>query len=229
VHRGRHGLELRVDGTLATLVHDDGRAAAAIVWQALAAPLLSLHSRRRRLRVLVLGLGGGGVVRAIRSFAPRSEIVGVEIDAEVIALAREHLGLDDLGVEIVHDSAEHVLRTDRRRYDAVIDDVFVGDARTVRKPAWMLEWGYAAAWKRVRAGGLLVANSIDETRQVAAVLRRLPGRTVSLDVAGFYNTMLAHGRDLPTARELRALLRRDAPETLHLDLLELRTLRRRRP
>jgi spermidine synthase len=199
----------------------EGRGAAGAVWQTLAAPLIWLPSCSR---VLMLGLGGGAVARAIRGFAPEAEIVGVEIDADVIAAARRHLRLDDLRVEVVHAAAEDFLRRSRRRYDAIIEDVFVGPSRTVGKPPWLLEWGYAMAWKRLRPHGILVSNTIHETRDVAGVFRRLPGRCVAIDVEGYWNTVLACGPGMPTAAALEARLRRRAPAALRLDLLSLRTL-----
>lgn len=223
VRRGRYGLELRIGGTLATLLDETRHGGAGIVWQGLAAPVLSLPPQRRR-RFLLLGLGGGGVARALRAIAPEAEIVGVELEGEVIAAAREHLGLDALGVEVVHDSADRVLRSDRRRYDAIVEDIFVGTERRIRKPAWLLEWGYTAAWRRLRAGGVLVSNTIDETSDVTRAFGKLPGRSVALDVDGYHNTLLACGSNLPPARALRALLRRTAAPGFRLDLLRLRTL-----
>ena len=75
----------------------------------------------RRRRVLLLGLAAGSVGRAVRALDPKAEIVGVELDREVLRLARRHFGLGRLGIEIVvgdaleflrHDAAP--LRSDRR-------------------------------------------------------------------------------------------------------------------
>ena len=57
------------------------------VWDAIAAPILWLPESRRR-RILILGLGGGSIARIARALAPKAEIVGVELDRDVVRLAR---------------------------------------------------------------------------------------------------------------------------------------------
>jgi spermidine synthase len=208
VREGRGGLELRVDGTLASLYRPRDAATGA-VWRALAAPLAALPPERLR-RVLLLGLGGGSAVRVVRALAPRAQIVGVEIDAEVLAAARRHFGLAALGVETRLGDARSVLRHERRRFDAVIEDVFVGDARSVRKPDWLLEDGLQLAWRRVAPGGLLVSNTLHEARRVAR---------------GYWNRILAVGTSLPDARGLRRALTAHAELRPALGRLALRTLR----
>ena len=165
VERGRRGRSLRIDGTFASF-YEPGRAATGSVWDALAAPLLWLPPAKRR-SVLILGLGGGSAARLVRSVAPRARIVGVERSAEVIRAARRWFDLDALGVEVVRDDARRFLQRSRRRFDVVIEDVFVGPARDVHKPEWMLDGGLVSASRRLRRGGLLVSNTLDETAAVA--------------------------------------------------------------
>jgi SAM-dependent methyltransferase len=203
VRAGRRGLALRVDGTFASW-YAPGRWLTDSVWDALAAPLCALPPARRR-DVLVLGLGGGSAARLVRALAPQARIVGVEWSAEVLRAARRHMGLDALGIECVRADARDYLARVRRRFDAVIEDVFVGNARSVRKPEWLLEGGLAAAAQRVRPGGLLVVNTIDETAAVARALSRagLPPR-LELRMEGWDNRVLVAG---PAGLDARALRR----------------------
>ena len=53
--------------------------------------------------------------QAVRALDPTAEIVGVELDREVVRLARRHFGLDRLGIELVVGDALEFLRRDRRR------------------------------------------------------------------------------------------------------------------
>ena len=99
VRVGRRGRALRINGTFASW-YEPGRSGTGSVWDALAAPLLLLPPARRR-SVLILGLGGGSVARIVRALAPRAEIVGVELDSEVVGAAREHFDLDDLRIRVV--------------------------------------------------------------------------------------------------------------------------------
>jgi spermidine synthase len=213
VRRVRGGLELRIDGTQAS-VHRRGRALTGVVWWALASPVLLLPPGRRR-RVLLLGLAAGSVARAVRALDPSAEIVGVELDREVVRLARRHFDLDRLGIEVVLGDALEFLRRDRRRFDVVVEDLFVGPSRSVRKPDWLLDEGYRLIRRRLRAGGYVVSNTIHETPGVVRAMRPFGGRIVSLDVQGHWNRVTACGRDLPPPRLLRRVLE-GRPETARM-------------
>jgi spermidine synthase len=200
VREGRGGRALRVDGTFASW-YVPGRELTGSVWDALAAPLCWLPPQRRRA-VLVLGLGAGSAARLVRALAPRARIVGVERSPEVLRAARRHFGLDALGVEVVQADARDYLARSRAHFDAVIEDLFVGNARSVRKPEWLLEAGLASAARRLRHGGLLVSNSIGEGPAVARALAGFPAR-VELRVAGWENRIFVGGPAPLDARGLR--------------------------
>jgi spermidine synthase len=150
VRRVRGGLELRVDGTQAS-VHRPGRALTGVVWWALASPVLLVS--RPRPRVLLLGLAAGSVARALRALAPSAEIVGVEFDAAVLRAAREHFGLDELQVEVVQADALDHLRRERRLFDLIVEDLFLGPSRTVHKPEWLTGEGYTLIRERLAPAG----------------------------------------------------------------------------
>jgi len=226
VRDGRHGRELVVDGTFASF-YRPGEVTTGSVWDAIAAPLLALPPARRR-RVLLLGLGGGSVARLVRALAPSCSIVGVELDAEVIRAARRAFDLDSLGIELVHADARSFLERDRSRYDAVLEDIFVGRGDDVHKPDWIPRPGTALAARRLRPGGLLVSNTLDEWREVARELRRLLPRLVAIDVLGFDNRILVGGpagaSSQLDARRLRAAVAHDPVLRDTLDQLRFRTL-----
>lgn len=201
VRRGG-ALELRVDGTFASF-YRPGTPRTGSVWDALAAPLLALPPARRRA-VLILGLGGGSAARLARALAPRARIVGVEIDPQVVSLARRWFGLGELGLAVVCDDAAHFLERCRERFDAVLEDVFVGPGRAVRKPDWMLAQGLPRAIERVARGGILASNALDEAPQVARLVRAGFPAAVSIDVAGYDNRILVGGPATLAARRLRA-------------------------
>jgi spermidine synthase len=205
VRQGREGLELRVDGTLASL-HRPDRGVTGVVWWTLAAPLVLLPRRRRR-RVLLLGLGGGSVARAVRALDPEAEIIGVENNADVLRLAREHLELDRLNLELVVGDALEFLRREGRPCDLIVEDLFVGPSRSVRKPDWLLDEGYRLIGRRRRARGYVVSNTIHEMPGIVRAMRPLGGRVVSLEVRGHWNRIVLSGRDLPAPAQLRTRLR----------------------
>jgi len=223
VKTGRAGHQLRIDGTFASC-YRPGSVLAGPVWDALVAPLAWLPASRRN-RVLILGLGGGSAARAARALAPRARIVGVEMDAGVVRAARRHLGLGELGVEVVVADAEAYLARARGRFDLVIEDVFVGSGRRVRKPDWLPEPGLELAARRVAPGGILATNSLDDFAESAAALARLFPARVAIAIDGWDNRILVAGSRALSARRLRAALAADPLLAPTLARLALRTLR----
>lgn len=224
VREGPRGRVLRIDGQLAS-VHRHGAALTDPVWFALAAPLLALPAKRRR-RVLLLGLGAGSGARVLRAIAPRVHVVGVELGATVVEAARRHFDLDALGVEVVIDDARRFLERDRRTFDIVIEDLFVGSTRAIRKPEGWPEPHLRLAARRVVRGGVLAVNTIHEGPQVARALRAIaPDRTlVSIEVKGFYNRILALGPEALRANALRGRLDAEPAFARARRRLSLRTL-----
>jgi predicted membrane-bound spermidine synthase len=206
VTRRRDGLQLRVDGSLASLQSPDS-ALTGTVWWALAAGVVFAPASRRR-RVLVLGLAAGSVAGALRALDPDAEVVGVEHDREILALARRHFGMNRLGLEVVAGDAFRYLRAERRRFDLVVEDLFIGPMRSVHKPPELLGDGYRLILERLRPGGVVSSNTIHETPAVIRALRPHRGRIVSLNVRGYWNRILFCGRELPPAPELRRRLKR---------------------
>jgi len=207
VKRSGKGRALRINGTFASW-YEPGNEVTGSVWDALAAPLL-LPPKHRRDRVLILGLGGGSAARVGRALAPRARITGVEIDAGVVRAARRWFDLDGLGVEIVKGDALLYLEQTRRRFDVILDDVFVGNRRNIRKPDWLPDPGLALAAGRLRPGGILVSNAIDEAASVAREMRRLFVSTLQLAIEDYDNRVLV-GAGFPlSGLSLRAALTRN--------------------
>jgi hypothetical protein len=134
--------------------------------------------------------------------------VGVENDREVLRAARRHFGLDRLGVELRCQDAREYLDIETRRFDLIVEDLFVGPVRAVRKPDWLVPGGYRQIRRRLRRGGIVSTNSIHESPAIIEVMRSFGGRVVSLDVRGHWNRILLCGHELPAPRELRVALGR---------------------
>lgn len=102
-------------------------------WDAITAATL-LHPGQID-RVLMLGLGGGTVLRQIRNFLPKVRLTAVEIDGEMIRLARDYMELDRIGVEVIHGDAFAFLEEHTETYDVVIDDLYRCGLQDVERPA----------------------------------------------------------------------------------------------
>lgn len=205
VQRTRHGTFLYVDGSCASFLRR-GSETTGGSWDLLAAPVLLVAHPRPR--VLLLGVGAGTVIRILRALRPDAEIVAVDNDAEVLAVARREFALDALGAVIRCGDARRFI--DRlptsQRFDLIVDDIYAGSGDAMHKPAgWRATLRRALA--RLHPGGLLICNALD-----AADARRLREQLarpmVVLQHADYYNHFLLAGRrPMPSARAVGRVLR----------------------
>jgi len=212
---------LVVDETFASF-YRPGEIATHCVWDAIAAPLLWLAPQRRR-RILILGLGGGSVARIARALAPEAEIVGVELDAEIVRMSREHLELDALDVRVEIADALAWLEKSKGRYDAILEDVFIGQGDAVHKPDWIPEPGHALAFARLARGGVFVSNTLDEHGRVAAAMRKRFPALVSIETEDYDNRVLVGGSGELTAASLRQCVAESPILRESLAILSFRT------
>ncbi|HEU4657528.1 MAG TPA: fused MFS/spermidine synthase [Capillimicrobium sp.] len=157
--------------------------------------------------VLHLGGGGGTLPRWLAARRPRTRSLVLEVDAEVVAVARAELGLDAVpGVSVrTVDARAGVAALRPRSFDAVVSDVFVGPY----VPEHLCTVEALQDVRRVlRPGGVYVANLIDEAplrrarRQLATIAAVFGSPTLIADRpvlrgrrAG--NLVVAAGRTLP--------------------------------
>jgi len=73
--------------------------------------------------ILILGLGGGTVVRILKKYFPKSKIVAVEIDSVMVELGKKYLGLSNSDVDIKIADAK---KFNFKKYDLVIVDTYLG-------------------------------------------------------------------------------------------------------
>lgn len=87
---------------------------------------LSLLHRDPQRRVLILGLGGGGMVRFLGHHFPATVVEAVEIDPAVVAVARSHFGIAEGPAVRLHtaDAFDFVAQT-AETYDAIYLDAFL--------------------------------------------------------------------------------------------------------
>ena len=76
--------------------------------------------------ILVLGVAGGSVIKTlVNEVQYKGKITGVEIDAEIIAIANDYFKINEIpNLEIIIDDAfEFVIKT-KEKYDLIIIDIF---------------------------------------------------------------------------------------------------------
>ena len=210
-----------VDETFASF-YRPGEIATHCVWDAIAAPILWLAPKRRR-RILILGLGGGSVARLARALAPEAEIVGVELDPEVVRLSREHLDLDTLDVQIEIADALAWLEKAEGSFDAILEDVFIGRGDDVHKPDWIPEPAHRLAFDRLARGGVFVSNTLDEHLRVARAMRSRYPAVVAIGTEDYDNRVLVGGSGGLSGAALRQRVAESPILGESLEILSFRT------
>lgn len=93
------------------------------VWDLLMLP--AFFRPQQVKRVLMLGVGGGAVIRQLNHFLNPELIVGVELNPVHLEVAREHFGVAAANVELHEADAIWWLRQYRgERFDLIIEDLF---------------------------------------------------------------------------------------------------------
>ncbi len=167
VRRVGERVDLEVEGATFATWHPR-HAFTGYSWDALAAAAL-LRPGGAPTSVLLLGLGGGTVTRQLRALLPTVRLVGVEIDAGVIELARTYMGLREQQVEVHVEDAYAYLERTAERFDVVLDDLFLTGPNDVVRSRVPQGETLALLRARVADGGLFVANLITDAGEHKSV------------------------------------------------------------
>lgn len=136
--------------------------------------------------VLMLGGGGGNLVRKLRQRKHRVDIC--ELDARVTMASRKYFFPDrgDTGTQYITDDARHFLRTTEKQYDLIVFDIFKGE--NPPHHAFTVE-AFADARARLKAGGALIINFLGRIEGERSDGPRALIRTIR--EAGFALTIIA--------------------------------------
>ncbi len=89
------------------------------------------RTKRKAQRCLILGLGGGTVVKLIKRLWPNAKVVGVDIDPVMVELGKKHLGLGEYDLKVVIGDAYEYLNqryeSKSKKFNLVLLDLYVGD------------------------------------------------------------------------------------------------------
>jgi spermidine synthase len=199
-------VEFRVAGAVHAWFHRN-RVLTGLAWDMIAASAL-LGKNDPPRSVLMLGLAGGTAFRALRKLVPDCKLTAVDIDPEIVDLARQHMELDALGIEVVIGDAYGWLENNRRTFDVVIDDIYLAGKTDVFRPR---EWDRRLMKHLKRAmapGGVLAVNLVtgEGHRTMQSLTRRVLReafpvvRTIKSPEA--MNEVLVAGDSVATKRRL---------------------------
>ena len=171
--------ELRVAGAAHAVWQRDCYL-TGLAWDNLAAGAL-LRPGGPPESVLMFGLAGGTAMRILRHLLPECRFTAVDIDEQMVELAREHMHLDELRIEAHIADAYQWAGGCRERYDVIIDDCYLAGEEDVFRPEKTPGRGVEVCRKLLAPGGLLVANLLTgaghgrmQSRTRAAFRRSFP-------------------------------------------------------
>jgi len=122
-------------------------------------------------RVLIVGLGGGAMVRFLTHHEPQVQIDAVEIDPAVVRIADEYFGVRSGGNVRVHTAdAVAFIEATAERYDVIFMDAFLRpssgtDATGV--PSGLKTLAFLKRLKQALAPGGVVAFNVNEHDKMA--------------------------------------------------------------
>lgn len=127
--------------------------------------LLFVHEPRR---ILMLGLGGGSLVKFCHHHLPQACITAVEIDPDVLAFRDQFLlPPDDARLNIVQGDAAEYVRDCEEKFDVIMLDAF---DRNGASPSVSSRGFYLDLRAVLAANGVMVANMIGPKAERAAHL-----------------------------------------------------------
>lgn len=171
-------------------------------------------------RVLHIGLGGGSIVKRMWRDFPELQMDVVELDKEVVSVARRFFALpDDPRIDVHVDDGRQYLLKNNDRFDLIVIDAFFSDSI----PAHLATREFVElARSRLTTGGAIVTNIIGATQGEQSQLFRAIYRTY----AEQFPTLAVHPVDddpgSPDDSDVRniILVATDAPRPDRTSLLE---------
>jgi spermidine synthase len=109
-------------------------------------------------KMLVIGLGGGSIPKKVQKEFPHMEIDAVEIDPEVIKMAKDYFHVKESNLLRLHaqDGRLFLART-QQRYDIILLDAYFTDSMPFHLTTKQF---FELAEKRLTPNGIIVANLI---------------------------------------------------------------------
>jgi spermidine synthase len=198
--------EFRVEGALHAWFHKK-RFLTGLAWDLIAAAALLRKAGPPR-SVLMLGLAGGTAYRVLRHLLPDAQLTAIDIDPEIVHLAREHMDLDSLGIETHTTDAYPWLAENRRTFDVVFDDIYLAGKTDVFRPqAWNPDL-LDNLRRAVAPGGVLAVNLVTGRghRNMQSLTRKILcdafPQVRSLRTPEGMNEVLVAGENVATRRQL---------------------------
>ncbi len=140
--------------------YNPGRVTTGGIWDLLMIPAFFKPVDEIK-QVLVMGVGGGSVIRQLNRFVSPKHIIGVELNPIHIYVAKKYFGINHSEAELIEADAVSWLNDyDGPPFDLIIDDLFTEEeGEPVRAIAADHEW-LSVITRNLNSRGMLVMNFI---------------------------------------------------------------------
>jgi spermidine synthase len=126
-------------------------------------------------KVLFIGLGGGSVVKRMWRDFPQLELHAVEIDPEVVRVARQWFELpDDPRITVAAEDGRRFLAASDERYDMIVIDAYFSDSIPFHLATAQF---FELVRSRLTPGGVVVSNVIGAIEGEGSKLLRSMNKT----------------------------------------------------
>ncbi len=129
------------------------------VWDLLFLPVFFLPAEKLK-RVLVLGVGGGAAIQLLNRYVKPEQIIGVELDAIHLSIAKRFFKVAGKNIKLVQTDAIKWLASYRGpQFDLIIDDLFFEQEGMGQRAIDLDSSWFSLIEKRLNDHGLLIANT----------------------------------------------------------------------
>jgi len=179
------------------------------VWDLLFLPALVLPTTAP-IRVLVLGVGGGAVLKMLNEYFNCSNITGIELNPIHIQLAQNYFAIKGKEYELIEaDAIEYVKNYRGEKFDLIIDDLFYeeeGEPMKVASPdnCWLMH-----LYALLKPQGVIAMNFVGRNAAFSAAplhdqyLSRLLPNALHFTTPYYDNHVLAFSAADMSARQIR--------------------------
>jgi spermidine synthase len=173
-------------------------------------------------RIVEIGLGGGRTVSYLSATLPDTGILAVELDKDVVELARKHFKFRETARlrTVVSDGRSFLMR-DNETWDVILIDAYRGPF----VPFHLLtKEFYTLVKSRLAPGGVVVQNIEPSTMLFDSATATLKSVFPSVDLYDGGGNVVAIGYDGPSLRQAELLQRAAAVQERYKPRYDLRTM-----
>ena len=173
-------------------------------------------------RILEIGLGGGRITSYLHAYVPQAEILSVELDKDVVELARKYFDFQETDKlrAVVSDGRAYLMR-DTSRWDIILLDAYRGPF----VPFHLLtKEFYALVKSRLAPGGIVVQNIEPSTMLFNSAVATMHSVFPAVEFYDGVENVVAIGHDGPPLRQAEFLARAAKAQQQYKPRYDLRTM-----